>query len=319
MPKKRVFLVTGGTGFIGSLLVRKLVNNNERVHLLVRKEARFWRIQDILNRLTCHVSDLSDPRILTKIVHRINPSVIYHLATYGAYSYQNEADRIIKTNILGTWNLLQATSNLDYELFVNTGSSSEYGFKQSKMRETDILEPVSYYAVSKCSQTLLCYHIAREEKKPIVTLRPFSVYGPYEEPGRFIPTLLEALYLREKMNLVSPEISRDHIYVDDMVNAYLLIDKLKKYGGEIFNIGTGSQYSIKQVVQAAVKVTGKTADFRWGKMKKRPWDTTRWVADISKAHKLLGWAPRINLERGLGLAWKWFESNYNFYNKKRLN
>ncbi|OGX19181.1 MAG: hypothetical protein A3K83_04615 [Omnitrophica WOR_2 bacterium RBG_13_44_8b] len=187
------------------------------------------------------------------------------------------------------------------------------------MRETDILEPASYYAVSKCSQTLLCYHIARDEKKPIVTLRPFSVYGPYEEPGRFIPTLLEALYLREKMNLVSPEISRDHIYVDDMVNAYLLIDKLKKYGGEIFNIGTGIQYSIKQVVRAAVKVTGKTADFRWGKMKKRPWDTTNWVADISKARKFLVWAPRINLERGLGLAWKWFERNYNFYNKKRLN
>jgi nucleoside-diphosphate-sugar epimerase len=319
MSNKRVFLVTGGTGFIGSVLVRKLVNNNEKVHLIVRKESKFWRIQDILSKVTCHVSDLSCVATLKKIIDKIKPSVIYHLATYGAYSYQDEADRIIKTNILGTWNLLKSTLDLDYELFVNTGSSSEYGFKQSKMCETDLLEPVSYYAVSKSSQTLLCYQIARVEKKPIVTFRPFSVYGPYEESTRFIPTLMKALYFREKMNLVSPEISRDHIYVDDMVDAYFLIDKLKKFRGEIFNIGTATQYSIKQVVETAVRVTERTTDFRWGQMKRRPWDTTNWIADISKARQLLGWEPRIDLKTGLSCMWKWFESNHNLYTKKILN
>lgn len=313
MSNKKIYLITGATGFIGTCLLRRLVNNNEKVHIILRKQAKVWRIKDILSRTVRHISDLSNVKELTNIIHKINPDVIYHLATYGAYSYQKEPDKIIKTNIFGTWNLLRAASTVNYELFVNTGSSSEYGFKESPMKETDLLEPASYYAVTKCSQTLLCSHIAREEKRPIVTLRPFSVYGPYEEPKRFIPALMKSLYSKESMDLVSPEISRDQIYVDDMVNAYLLVDKLKKHPGEIFNIGTGIQSSIRDVVEAAVKVTGKTTDFRWGNMKQRMWDTTSWVADISKARKLLGWIPRISLEKGLSLMWKWFKVNHSFY------
>ena len=311
--RNKVFLVTGGTGFIGSLLVRRLVSNNEEVHLIIRKESKLWRIQDIADKIMCHTSDLSDADALKKIIEKIKPSIIYHLATYGAYAYQNEADRIIKTNILGTWNLLKAIADLNYELFVNTGSSSEYGFKQFPMRETDLLEPASYYAVTKCSQTLLCYHVARDEKKPIVTLRPFSVYGPYEEPTRFIPTLMRTLYFKEPINLVSPEISRDQIYVEDVVDAYLLVDRLKNFTGEIFNIGTGVQSSIREVVETTVRVTGRTTDFRWGKMKRRMWDTSNWVADVSKARSLLGWVPNMSPEKGLSLMWEWFVANHSFY------
>jgi len=311
--RNKVFLITGGTGFIGSLLVRRLVSNNEEVHLIIRKESKLWRIQDIADKIMCHTSDLSDADALKKIIEKIKPSIIYHLATYGAYAYQDEADRIIKTNILGTWNLLKAIADLNYELFVNTGSSSEYGFKQFPMRETDLLEPASYYAVTKCSQTLLCYHVARDEKKPIVTLRPFSVYGPYEEPTRFIPTLMRALYFKEPINLVSPEISRDQIYVEDVVDAYLLVDRLKNFAGEIFNIGTGVQSSIREVVETTVRVTGRTTDFRWGEMKRRMWDTSNWVADVSKARSLLGWVPKMSPEKGLSLMWEWFVANRSFY------
>lgn len=313
MAKKRIYLVTGGTGFIGSQLIRRLINNGEDVHIIVRKEARFWRIEDIRHKVTCHMSDLSDTDELRKIIEKIRPHVIYHLATYGAYPHQNEPDKIIKTNILGTWNLLKASSHIDYELFVNTGSSSEYGFKKFPMKETDLLEPVSYYAVTKASQTLLCFHIARNEKRPIVTLRPFSVYGPYEEPTRFIPTLIKALYFKEQMQLVSPEISRDHIYVEDLVDVYLMVDRLKNFAGEIFNIGTGIQSTIKDVVETAVRVTGETTDFKWGQMKPRLWDTTNWVADISKVRGLLDWSPKISLEKGLSLMWEWFKSNSSIY------
>lgn len=317
MTKKRIHLVTGGTGFIGSQLIRRLINNGEDVHIIVRKEARFWRIEDIRHKVACHTSDLSDTDELRKIIEKIRPQVIYHLATYGAYPHQNEPDKIIKTNILGTWNLLKASSHIDYELFVNTGSSSEYGFKELPMKETDLLEPASYYAITKASQTLLCFHIARNEKRPIVTLRPFSVYGPYEEPTRFIPTLMNALYRKEKMNLVSPQISRDYIYVEDVINAYLLIDKFKNFTGKIFNIGTGVQSSIKDVVETAIKVTGETADFRWGQMTPRAWDTNNWVADISKARQLLNWSPKVSLEEGLSLMWEWFKSNSVLYERIR--
>jgi nucleoside-diphosphate-sugar epimerase len=308
MSKKR-YLITGASGFIGSCLLRRLTAQNENVHILLRRNSDLWRIKDILCRTNIHFDDLSEPERLTKLVNKIKPTVIYHLATYGAYSIQNHADLCIKTNISGTWNLLKATANIDYELFVNTGSSSEYGFKKTAMNEKDCLRPASYYAVTKSSQTMLCSYFANENKKPIVTLRPFSVYGPFEDANRFIPTLLRSLYHCKKIDLVDPHISRDWIYIDDMVNAYILIDKLKKYGGEIFNIGTATQRTIKEVVNLAVKVTGKSADFRWEKMKNRRWDTNYWLADITKAKKLLNWSPQFTLRQGLFLTWDWLNKH----------
>jgi len=310
---KNTFLITGASGFIGSVLLRRLVKEKQNIHLILRKNAKTWRINDLLESVTVHHSDLSDTRKLTKIVKIVNPSVIYHLATNGAYSDQNQPDLIIQTNILGTFNLLKACNTVKYQLFVNTGSSSEYGFKKFAMRENDILEPASYYAVTKCAQTLLCSHIAKQEKKPIVTIRPFSVYGPYEEPKRFIPTLMKALFLKEPMNLVSPKTARDQIYVEDMVDAYLKIDELKHNPGEYFNIGTGVQSTIKETVEAAIKVTNKNTSFKWGSMKGRNWDTSNWVADISKAKQLLNWTPKTNLETGLKLTWDWFKKNHKYY------
>jgi len=313
MYKKRVYLITGAGGFIGACLARRLIENNENVHILLKKATNTWRIQDIIHKVTVHMSDLSDLQRLREIIADIKPDIIYHLATCGAYSYQNAPDSIINTNILGTWNLLKATSQINYELFVNTGSSSEYGFKKNPMKETDLLEPASYYAVTKSSQTLLCSYIARLEKKPMVTLRPFSVYGPYEEQTRFVPVLLKSIYCNEKINLVSPKIARDYIYVDDIVDAYLSIDRLKKFPGEIFNIGTGVQSTIKDMVDVAMRVTGKTADCNWCGMQHRNWDTDNWVADISKAKRLLNWKPKTDLQIGMDLFWEWLKPNHHFY------
>jgi len=313
MANKNIFLITGTSGFIGSVLLRRLVKEKQKVHIILRKKSKTWRIDDLLNKVTIHYSDLSNVTDLIKIVKKAKPTIIYHLATNGAYSYQKNANQIIETNILGTWNLLQACNTIKYDLFVNTGSSSEYGSKKFAMRETDIVEPNSYYAVTKCAQTLLCSHIAKQENRPIVTIRPFSVYGPFEEPKRFIPTLMNTLMFNKEMNLVSPDIARDQIYVDDMVDAYLKIDELKKNPGEYFNIGTGIQSTIKQVVETAIKVSKKNAKFKWGTMESRSWDTNNWVADISKARQLLKWTPKHSLDQGLKNTWEWFNNNYKFY------
>lgn len=311
---KKTCLITGASGFIGSVLARKLVQKGDNVHLILRTEARTWRIDDLLDRTTIHTSDLSSLPELTRILKRVNPDIIYHLATNGAYSSQDNANQIIQTNILGTWNLLQASKDINYQLFVNTGSSSEYGSKDFAMRETDLLEPSSYYAVTKSAQTLLCSHIAKQEQKPIVTIRPFSVYGPYEEPTRLFPTLIKSLSEHLPMNLVSPNTARDYIYVDDVVEAYLKIPLLKKNPGEYFNIGSGIQYTIKELVDLAVESTGQNTEFRWGKMKARSWDTNNWVADNSKARQLLKWVPRTDLKTGIKLTWDWYQKHKNLYN-----
>lgn len=314
--KNNKFLITGSTGFIGSVLLRTLLERGEKVDIILRKQSKTWRIKDLLSNVTIYYSDLSSLEDLQKIVKKSQPTIIHHLATNGAYSNQDNANKIIKTNILGTWNLLQAANEVDYDLFVNTGSSSEYGFKEYAMRETDLVEPASYYAVTKCAQTLLCSHIARQEKKPIVTLRPFSVYGPYEEPNRLVSTLMVSLLQNKRMKLVSPTIARDYIYVGDIVSAYLKINQLQKNAGEYFNIGTGVQTTIKEIVEKAKKVSQKEGNFLWGSMEKRKWDTDVWVGDISKAKRLLNWKPKFSLEEGLKETWDWFNKNKSNYRNK---
>lgn len=304
MSAKR-FLVTGAAGFVGSVLVRRLVAEGHDVHVLLKPSSNVWRIRELLPSLQVHHVDLSDEAALKALAVKVKPEVIYHLAAHGAYPFQSDPDGIIATNFLGTWNLAKATAAIDYEVFVNTGSSSEYGFKDFAMRETDLLEPNSYYSVAKCAQTLLCQHFAHVEKRPITTFRLFSAYGPYEEPTRLVPTVISRSLRGESLKLVSPDIARDFVYVEDVVEAYLSIEKLSKLSGEIVNIGTGVQHTVKDVVDSVLKHTGSKVACEWGGMAQRVWDARTWVADATKSMRLLGWRPRVTLDDGLARTVSW--------------
>jgi nucleoside-diphosphate-sugar epimerase len=301
---KRV-LVTGAAGFVGAVLVRRLLARGFQVHALLRPTSDAWRLSEISNELVHHATDLRDEEGLRATLLRIKPDVIFHLAAHGAYPHQTDADAVIQTNILGTWNLLKASAAVDYEVFVNTGSSSEYGFKEFAMRETDLLEPNSYYSVAKCAQTLLCQHFAQTHKKPVTTFRLFSAYGPWEEPTRLIPTLIRRTLAGEDLELVPPETARDFIFVEDVVDAYLRLEQLAKLSGEVVNVGTGVQSTIKDVVTTVLEHTGARVACHWGKMQPRIWDSKIWVADITKSGRLLGWRPETSLRDGIARTVAW--------------
>ena len=298
------FFLTGGTGFVGACLARRLVEAGAEVHLLVRESADRGRLEGIEHKLGFHLGDLTGAE-LESIVSAVQPTVIYHLAVHGAYSFQTDADETIRTNVFGTWNLLKACASIDYKVFVNAGSSSEYGSKPHAMRETDVLEPNSYYAVAKSAQTLVCRHTARLEKRPINTFRLFSVYGPYEEPSRLVPTVVRHCLEGRALDMVSPGTARDFVYVDDVVDVFLRIEELGALYGEVFNIGTGLQSTVKDIVDAAVQATGKAPPIRWGAMEARPWDTETWVADCTKTRRLLDWSAATRLSEGIAKTAAW--------------
>ena len=295
---KRV-LLTGAGGFVGAVLARRLLAAGDEVHVLLKSATTRWRLAGVQADLRVQEVDLQDEDGVRRAAEAARPEVVYHLAAHGAYPFQTDPDGIIATNILGTWNLIKALARTDYEVFVNTGSSSEYGFKDFAMRETDLLEPNSYYAVAKCAQTLLCQHVARTEKKPITTFRLFSVYGPYEEPSRLVPTLIQRCLQGQDLALVPPETARDFVYVDDVVDAFLRTGELSRLRGDIINIGTGVQSTIRDVVEAIVQHTGARVECRWGAMQPRIWDSSTWVADCTKAKTLLGWRAGTSLNEGL--------------------
>ena len=275
----------------------------------MKKSTDIWRIKEVLNKVKVYHVDLLNKKKLTKIISKINPNFIIHLATYSNYRKQTDVEEMIDINIKGTLNLLLASKNIDYKLFLNTGSSSEYGIKNKPMNEGDYLEPISFYAVTKASATLLCQVFAKEYKKPIVTLRPFSVYGPYEEESRFVPTVIKAILKNKPIRLTPGNQRRDFIYIQDVVDIYTkTLSYGKKLSGQILNMGTGIEYTNDEVVQTLFKVTGKKVKIEKGAFPKRLWDTSHWVADISKTKKLLNWKPKFTLEDGLKKTYEWNKS-----------
>ena len=298
-------LVTGGSGFVGACAVRELVRRGQEVHVFLREPARAWRLADLADRLTIHVGDLCDADSVRAAVAASKPAVVLHLATHGAYESQADARTILDTNIIGTLHLLEAAADAGVSLFVQTGSSSEYGFRSEPMAESDRLDPNSVYAVAKSAQTHLGQLWARRSAMPVVTLRLFSVYGPWEEPTRLIPTLLDRARRDLPLLLASPDTVRDFVYVDDIVEALLDFENLSRLGGETVNLGNGSETTLRELVETATQLLGSRSEIRWNAFPARAWDTNRWCADPRKAIERLGWSPRHSLRAGLRKTAAW--------------
>ena len=298
-------LVTGATGFVGANLAARLLGDGHDVHLLARPGSDRWRLSELEEHARVHEVDLTDAAAVDDVISAIGAEWIFHLAAHGGYSWQSDPRRIVGTNVLGSLNVVEAALKTGFESFVNTGSSSEYGFKDHAPPESDRLEPNSYYAVAKASGTLLCSFVGRSRDVRISTLRLYSVYGPYEEPGRLVPSLVLHALDGRLPPLVSPQIARDFVYVEDVTHAFLRAAE-GAAPGSVYNVGSGIQTSLEHAVGAVRRVFGVTAEPAWDSMGARSWDTTVWVADVRKIGDDLAWRPRYSFEDGLRELAAWF-------------
>ncbi|MBF0518985.1 MAG: NAD(P)-dependent oxidoreductase [Nitrospirae bacterium] len=303
-------IITGATGFVGANLTRALLRQRHDVHLFLRFGFNPWRIADIVNDVRIHEVSLTNEEQLTQAIKEIKPDWIFHLAVHGAYSWQSDVYKIIETNITGTVSLVCAAVKTGFEAFINTGSSSEYGYNSNAPKESDCPEPNSYYAVAKTSATMFCSYMAKQHKVNISTLRLYSAYGPFEEPNRLIPTLIiNGLYGKLPV-LVRPDISRDYIYIDDITDIYTLIATKNHQSelGAIYNVGTGVQTSLREIVEitrAMFKINDPPV---WGSMPERIWDTDIWRCDSGKLKETFLWNYRYSLEDGLKKTREWLET-----------
>jgi dolichol-phosphate mannosyltransferase len=193
---------------------------------------------------------------------------------------------------------------------VHTGTSSEYGYKDHPPSESEALEPNSHYAVTKASSTMFCTLTARNAGASISTLRLYSVYGPWEEPSRLIPSIVVEGLQGRLPPLVHPGIGRDFVHVDDVCEAYVTAASAARPGqGAVYNVGSGRQTTIGEVVDLARARFGIEAEPQWGSMPERSWDTTVWVSDPTRIRTELGWAPKVGLADGLDRLIAWFEAD----------
>ena len=310
MNRVRV-LVTGATGFVGANLARHLLKEGCEVHVFVHRHDQTWRIDSIRNEIRLHEGDLCDRESASQIVLQAKPDQVFHCAVYGAYSWQESAERMVQTNVQGTMHLLQACLAAGVESVVNTGTSSEYGYKDHAPAEDEVLEPNSEYALTKALATMYCRWLAQEKGLAVTTLRLYSVYGPYEDPGRLIPTLIRCGLAGNLPPLVHADVARDYVSVEDVCRAYSLAAARPPGGeaGAIYNVGTGTQTSIREVVEIARRALGLTCEPEWGSMPDRRWDTSTWVADARKIQRDLGWRPTHTFEQGFRRMVEWCRAN----------
>lgn len=304
MDRERV-LITGATGFIGACLARDLIDEGHDVHLLLRGESPRWRLAGLEGRFAAHIADLRDPAAVQRAVQASRPEIIYHLAAHGALYQQQDRAAILASNLLGTCNLLEALEKHDYRMLVQAGSSSEYGHKAGPMHEDDRLEPRTDYAVSKAAATMLCQAAARQGR-PVTTVRVFSAYGPYEDPSRLVPYVMDCLSRGQTPRVTSGNQPRDFIYVDDCLALFKLAARSPAARGQILHAGSGRQYCVRDMVQTIVETCARDCiKAEFGSEPPRPDEPIAWVASIDRTSQLTGWRPSYDLRTGIECTWKW--------------
>jgi dolichol-phosphate mannosyltransferase len=278
------------------------------VHLLLRPAHEPWRLTEIADSAQIFVADLQNEDAVSRIVATVKPEWVFHLAAYGAYPNQAGIRQMVATNVLGSAALLEASIRAGVQTFIQTGSSSEYGYKDHAAVEEERLEPNSHYAITKATATHYCQFTAKTRDFNAVSVRLYSIYGPYESPGRLIPTLIMHGLRGIFPPLVSPRIVRDFVYVDDAVSAMLQIAASPSIPrGSVYNICSGIQTSLEEVVEIARKLMNIPGQPGWSSMEARSWDTEHWVGSPVRTAREVGWRATIDLEAGMQQTVEWLK------------
>jgi nucleoside-diphosphate-sugar epimerase/glycosyltransferase involved in cell wall biosynthesis len=298
--------VVGGSGFIGAKLFFSLSRLRPDVYALSHQVEASWRLlhSPYSNRIAL---DVTQAREVDAAVKKHRPRTVFNLSAYGAYERQNSPERIHEVNYFGTLNLIQSLLDAGCDAFVQAGTSSEYGLNCAAPQESGALEPNSDYAVSKVASAYLVGYYGRLKAFPCTHLRLYSVYGPWEERDRLIPTLVRLGLQGQYPPLADPAISRDFVYVDDCTRAFVqaALITCHSHPGQAFNIATSTKTSLAEIALLAKQTFGIEGDPVFGSMPNRKWDLSNWFGDSTLARTQLSWTYRVSPEEGLELTAEW--------------
>jgi dolichol-phosphate mannosyltransferase len=298
-------LVLGASGFVGANLFRALLTARNDVFGTASR-APAWRLEGLPER-HLRVVDLLVDSNLNALLEEVRPQTVFNCVAYGAYSFETDSQLIYQTNFAFTTRLLQRLHARGVSCYVHAGSSSEYGDEAAGPAESAATAPNSDYAVSKAAAANLIYFYGKRKQFPCANLRLYSVYGPLEDAARLIPRVVRCGTERTYPELVNPAVSRDFVYIDDTVEAFLLtaLHLNPAHFGESFNIGTGKKTTIGEVAEAARQVFSIEAEPAFV-MPVRQWDVMDWYANPAKARNEFGWQARTDFVNGLRRTAAWF-------------
>ncbi|MDP2175136.1 MAG: NAD-dependent epimerase/dehydratase family protein [Bacteroidota bacterium] len=310
-------LVTGGAGFIGNNLVRKLLAENVSQILIMDNQSSGMSIflpDD--PRIIFVGMDIDKMDKLNFVINQHEFDYVFHLAAH--FANQNSVDHPfsdIQTNIVGTVSLLEILKHhKSLKKFVYASSSCVYGTAEQMNEETFIYPSETPYSINKYTAELYTQYYAHLFHVPTLSIRIFNTYGPYEMAGKYrnvIPNFIEKALNNEDLIITGTgKETRDFTFVDDLVDLMIAAALSPQKDGAIFNGGTGSKTEILKMAEIIKEATGSLSNIifkparAWDKVKDR-------VSDTSKSASELGYQPKVNIEEGLLKTIKWYKDNYD--------
>ena len=297
-------LVLGASGFIGANLLRQLRAHRADV-VGTSSTAGAWRLEGLPGEAVI-VGDLLIEQSLVALLDAVRPRTVFNCLAYGAYSFQTDSALIYRTNLDLTARLVEDLGRRGVHRYVHAGSSSEYGDDAAGPSEDQTLHPNSHYAVSKGAAAGLLYYAGRKLGFPGVNLRLYSIYGPYEDSSRLVPTVVLKALAGEQSHYVEPTVSRDFLFVDDACAAFVdaANNLTEAHYGDSYNIGSGVQTTIGAFAATCTELFALPGAPQFD-MPSRRWDVAHWFANPARARDELGWSARIGLREGLERMARW--------------
>ena len=313
-------LITGATGFVGSHLTELCVKKGYNVVAFDRYNPNYnlgWleksKFRDDINFV---FGDIRDQDSVLKTMR--NCKIVFHLAALVGipYSYTSPL-AYLKTNIEGTYNILESSKHLDIEQTIITSTSETYGSaKYVPIDEKHPLLAQSPYSASKISADQLALSYWKSFQLPVKIIRPFNIYGPRQSSRAIIPSIIiQVLSSKKEIKLGNIKPSRDFTYVTDTCNAFLEILKIKNLFGDTINVGSNNEYTIKDIAKKILLKLNSKANIKKEEKRVRTSksEVVRLICDNTKILKYTNWNPKIKIEEGLDKTISWFKDYKDFF------
>ncbi len=319
--REKKVLVTGAGGFIGSHLVERLANEGAQVRAFVRYNSRgdtgLLRLlaTDVRSKVEIIGGDLRDLQAVQAAVNGCR--YIFHLGALISipYSYRHPRE-VAETNLIGTLNLLQASRVSQVDRLIHTSTSEVYGTaRYAPIDENHPLQGQSPYSASKIGADKLAESFYCAYGLPVVTVRPFNTYGPRQSARAVIPTIITQALAHETIRLGNLETTRDFTYVEDTVAGFLAAAQTEGVEGQTFNLGTGTEIKIGDLVKKIIQQIGSTAKIQIDTDRLRPQtsEVFRLISNNTLAREKLDWQPKHSLDDGLLKTIGWIRSHLDMY------
>ena len=306
MNNNRV-LVTGGAGFIGSHLCRRLVKLGANVSVVVKYKSIIdnVRLSSIWNDITIIEADLRNIDSLRQFQGK-HYDLIFHLAAYNhvgdSFLHVNET---LMSNAVATANLLEFAP--EYGRFIYISSSEVYGYQASvPFQEEFTPYPISPYSIGKYAGELYSHMKRQQTKKAIVCLRPFNTFGPYQSDRAVIPELIIKCLRGTPVETTEGLQTREFNYVDNIIDGLLLAAQVDPAPEVVINIGANQEIAICDLMRKIHQLSESQSELRIWALSNRPTEIWRMCASNERAEQILGWHPQISFEDGLKQTIDWF-------------